>query len=374
MISALLVKIYSFFTIVIFFVSSLFLYSEKKDDDVFLQKIATSTIEILKKEQEKIVDISNTKIQEPIVIKKEISTSTTQEDSPKTEQSQETDIIQIDKKISIQKVNPCITPINYKIGTFDTRFNISKNHFLKTINNSATLWNNVLDKKLFEYNPEGNTNLTLNLVYDSRQQNTDANKLLGVEIQNSKDAAEKLKIEYESIKATFTIQKGDYLNRLENFNNRQKVYNDTVLSWNNKGGAPRDEFEKLTTEKEYLQKESNELILIRDELSKMLTIINAKIDKYNELITFANERVAINNNTASKKFTEGIYNPNTHTITIYQFNDDIKLQRVITHELGHALGIGHTKSKESIMYAINNATTTELNYEDREEIKAICAY
>jgi predicted Zn-dependent protease len=242
------------------------------------------------------------------------------------------------------------------------------------INDAASLWNEALGKNLFVYDSTGNTSsLKINLVYDERQKKTDDTKLLSAEIENTKQAAEKLQTEYEAMKIDFSTLQETYLNNIEIFNARQKTYNDTVISWNEKGGAPKNEYDTLTLEKESLQKESAKLEQDRATLDAMLVTINAKITKHNDLVLFANKNVAIGNSGANKKFTEGNYNSGTNSITIYQFSDAVKLQRVLAHELGHALGIDHTQNKQSIMYSVNTGTTTTLAKEDMQALNDVCS-
>lgn len=70
---------------------------------------------------------------------------------------------------SFQKAeNPCNTPLTYTIGTFDNRFGISQEEFKKAIEESAAVWNDAGNKKLFVYSPDGE--LKINLVYDARQE------------------------------------------------------------------------------------------------------------------------------------------------------------------------------------------------------------
>lgn len=285
------------------------------------------------------------------------------------------DSSEYDSEGGVLRPNPCKTPIVYSLGTFDARFGISRNYFLETVTEGVTLWNDAAGKKLFTYSdtkvPNG---LTINLIYDNRQKITDENKLLGEEIKNTKKAALLLQEEYEAMKATFTELKDTYTNRVSVFNERQKKYEEKVAYWNSQGGAPQGEYDTLTAEKEYLKTESDAITNDHDSLNAMLVDINAKIDKHNDLVAFANEKVAQNNAQAHQKFTEGKYSSGSNEISIYQFNDTIKLQRVLTHELGHALGIDHTKDKESIMYAINAGTTTMLQEEDIQALKDVCSY
>lgn len=274
-----------------------------------------------------------------------------------------------------QKVitNPCKEPIFYTLGDFDTRFDISKKTFLEILNQSASLWNNAAGRNVFIYDDQNfPSSLRINLVYDERQEKTNDNKLAGTEINNTKDAAGSLKKEYETMKESFNQKKESYTQKVEAFNTRQKTYNETVAEWNKKGGAPHNEYTELMNEKAWLLQESDSIQNNQDELTSLLTEINLKITKYNTLISYANKKVEVTNKTSSKKFTEGLYNPNTKIITIYQWNDMVKLERVLTHELGHALGIGHLSLKKSIMYPVNGATSTTLSTEDINALETIC--
>lgn len=374
--SSLLSKIFYFFILIVISVTGLFLYIQYTGTDLLSQNTLrekTGDISGVVIPSTEIIPPAPTTTNEILSMEKvpKIETSTTTVTN--TQQLTEIDANEIDTRTTAQKPSPCITPIMYTLGTFDSRFGISKNYFLKTISDSVILWNNATSKQLFEYVPEGGTStLAINLIYDVRQENTDNNKLLGLEIENTKAAAIALKNEYKAMETLFSEKKDEYVKKVEDFNARQKTYNDTVASWNEKGGAPQQEYTALITEKESLQKESDSLALLHNELTALLADINTKINKYNELVAFANERVNINNSTARKKFTEGNYSPRTNSITIYQFSDDIKLRRVLTHELGHALGLDHAKSKSSIMYAVNSATTTNLSSEDVKEVQSIC--
>lgn len=381
-----LLKTYGIFIIATVTLSSFFLYVKNGNEDKIV--IDPSTYEIKKVDDSGVIippgaevkNISTSSRQSAVEFKKVIEvTPTTSSNISKATQntSNQTqvaiDIVEVDRRSSNEIPNPCVSPIFYKVGIFDSRFNISKNYFLQTIEESSLLWSDATGKKLFEYNGEATNNVvTINLIYDYRQQATDASKLISAEIENSKNAAMAIKVEYEAMKETFLKLKEEYSAKIEAFDLRQKTYSESVAYWNEKGGAPRTEYDALILEKEQLQKEGEALTLEQKYLTTLLDEINAKISKYNELISYSNERVDINNATADRKFTEGSYNPNTNTINIYQFYDEIKLRRVLAHELGHVLGIDHTQSVDSIMYAINTATSTTLNSEDLAEAQNLC--
>ena len=129
----------------------------------------------------------------------------------------------------------------------------------------------------------------------------------------------------------------------------------------------------MMREKEDLSKEATRLDENRKNLLAFVDTINIKIKRYNELIAYANSLIAENNTFGAKKFTEGMYNQSTKSITVYQYTDLIKLKRVLAHEFGHVLSLGHTKDKNSIMYSVNTGTTTSLAKDDILALTASCS-
>src|SRR5579884_2256854 len=79
---------------------------------------------------------------------------------------------------------PCAAPITFNIGSFDSRFGISENDFMAAVNQAKSIWEKPINKSLFTYNTQG-TELTINLIYDYRQQETQQLQKLGLQIQTS---------------------------------------------------------------------------------------------------------------------------------------------------------------------------------------------
>ena len=81
------------------------------------------------------------------------------------------------------KQKPCSSPIGYKLGSFDSRFTISKQEFLAAMSESSSLWSVSYGKPLFVYDEKGP--LTVNLIYDTRQMSTQELNYLSLEIDNT---------------------------------------------------------------------------------------------------------------------------------------------------------------------------------------------
>jgi predicted Zn-dependent protease len=59
-------------------------------------------------------------------------------------------------------------------------------------------------------------------------------------------------------------------------------------------------------------------------------------------------------------------------INIYEFESRSQLIRILSHELGHAIGLGHNENAESIMYYLNKGTGLSPTAEDIRDLKAYC--
>lgn len=267
--------------------------------------------------------------------------------------------------------SPCATTLGFKIGTFDSRFGITQDAFIKTIEDAADMWGQVTGTKLFAYNEHGT--LTINLIYDKRQEDTDTLNYLALDIENAKTNAENLRIAYQKDKEVYEREGKQFTEDAENFNTRYKAYSEKVAAYNKEGGAPQAEYTSMMAEVEKLKQEAAALDIRQSDLNKQMESINVRVAKYNEFVAYINTLIKKSNALGAQKFTEGRFSPRTNTIDIYQYSNLAKLKRVVAHELGHALGVNHTKTVHSIMYSVNIATSTSLSTDDKEALHTLCS-
>jgi len=250
-------------------------------------------------------------------------------------------------KVSRQ-ISPCSKPITYKIGKFDTRFNISKNNFLADIKKSSDIWSSTgSTTPLFEYSTDGE--MTINLIYDYRQQATDQLKQFGVIIDNGHSSYDALRSEYNLMLGQYTIDK--------------TKYESTVKYWNSKGGATPTVYNDLLQQKKALDARANILNSTITTLNSIAKSVNSNVQNFNQIGT-----------GAGQEFDEGefIQTATTSIINIYQYQNNTALIRVIEHELGHALGMEHVSDPQAIMYKINQGTSDALKPDDVAELNKIC--
>ncbi len=242
----------------------------------------------------------------------------------------------------------CDKPIRYALGVVDERFNLSEDEFLSDTAGAASIWNNTLGKTLFLYDPQGE--LTINLVFDQRQSLTNDISQLENQIKTGKNSLDPQISEYEKL--------------AEDFKKRISDLNARIDFWNSQGGAPKDEYEKLTKEQSGLKEEA-------DRLNAMAKSLNLSTKEYNTKVGTLNQTVKSFNEVISQKPEEGLYRGKENSIDIYFNINNDELVHTLAHELGHAIGLDHNANSESIMYPYTTQVLVP-SMDDAEQLKKIC--
>lgn len=245
--------------------------------------------------------------------------------------------------------SPCDKPLGYKIGEVDPQFGLSQDAFTKVADTTANQWNQKYGKQLLSYNPKADLNI--NLIFDERQ--STKSKVL-----NMKNEVEQDKGKLEPSIEQFEKQKAEFEAKVDAFNKK-------ILNWNSQGGAPEEEFNKLTQEQKDLKQQADELNNMAKSLNKSTADYNAKIDT---LKAAASDY----NSTIEEKPEGGIYNPKLDRIEIYYGSDQNELKRILTHELGHALGLEHSPNPADIMYFQFSGRQTSITQADLNSLAQIC--
>lgn len=247
-----------------------------------------------------------------------------------------------------QSLNPCNRPITYKVDTVDARFNLTRVQFLADVKEAASIWNSKRDKDLFVYDEQGK--VSINLIFDSRQQ--ESNQINSLDNQLDKQ------------KGQLDAETRAYRSQVEDFKKRLEVHNELVQSWNNQGGAPADEYEKLNREQQNLQSEAK-------KLNEKARSLNLSSENYNLQVGKLNSAIEDFNADLSKKPEEGIFMADKMRIEIYFNNNKQELVHTLAHELGHSLDVDHNDNPKSIMYPYTTKTVL-LSLDDVNLLNGVC--
>jgi len=277
--------------------------------------------------------------------------------------------------IFLRMPKPCEEPLTYRLGRIDERFGLTRLDFSMAVRKAAAVWGQPLSRELFREDSQGT--IEISLIYDYRQDASDKLKQLDYKMAGTKDSIESMKMRYENLKSEYEQKHAILENDLRAHNARANAYNAEIESWNRQGGAPETIRSRLTSAKNELDSDRESLRIRQDAARKLADEVNSMILVINETVARQNQDVDHYRDVGSRlsgEFQEGFFESKEgkQSITIYHFDNEAKLVRLLVHELGHALRLNHSNNPNAVMYRLNQFDAAELTTDDIDLLKARC--
>ncbi len=246
--------------------------------------------------------------------------------------------------------SPCSRIIEYSIGAFDERFGLSQEEFIAQIESAETPWEIAVGKELFQYVPDAD--FKVNLIWSEEQ----ARLYQGNQLEDALDSRQD---SLDSIQSRYDTAVNRYEGAVRSYETKLARYEQDVNYWNERGGAPEPEFNKLQQEAQSLDSQANEIKRLLTEVNKLADENNTKVNQYNEDVHQYNDLFI-----EGQEFDAG--NTDGTEINVYSYDGLDELRTLLVHEFGHVLGIDHIDDQHSVMYYLLNDDNQKGELTDRD--------
>lgn len=268
---------------------------------------------------------------------------------------------------------PCDRPVAYRVGEIDPGFDVSTSSVRALLMEAESVWEAEVDKQLFVYDPEAE--FTIDFIFDDRQEATYQVNEYEEILSNLEASHDEVIASYEAAKAEYDASLQQYERQRDQYESNLEAYNETVDEWNERGGAPEDVREELVAERDALDTQLRRLRSFQDDLETLRGQVNQLADRGNMVAEKYNETAG----TFSDRFGESHeFNQATYVgdgIEVFQYEAEDDLLLALVHEFGHALGLEHVSSSDSIMYYLMEDQPLDqisLSTEDQTALRDLC--
>lgn len=271
-----------------------------------------------------------------------------------------------------EPASACQAPIKFRIGAIDPRFGITRADFQRDVEEAGKLWEGAAGRKLFAYDEKGP--LEISLVYDSRQEATQKLIAVRASIVEKLEQIDAIKSKLAPLQARFRDLDQSYSAQAAAYRQVLDDHNRTVTQFNQTGGVSEGEYQQLWSENLGLRKQGEALEAQKQELNRLTADMNELVRTHNALLARASAEAEALSASSDAKFEEGRYvrMGGDQKIEIYQYHSEAGLKVVLSHELGHALGIKHNTNPSAIMSALIHTEQLALTADDMNGLGAAC--
>lgn len=249
--------------------------------------------------------------------------------------------------VSARILHPFDDRIRYRVAEVDSRFGLTKEQVIELSKEAIQIWTLGTGKEFFVYDDDAR--LSIHLIYDERQHNTEQRKKHIAVIDREQQQWSNKKQEVDDISQD--LQRNRQILDAKKLELDQLVanYNQNIAHINRLGGAEPELQKSLHEESQRLQTRMQAMQIEIEQHNFNTSRLNQKVDALNQLNHRIDHSVSdFNQKFQPRLFDKGLFNG--RAIYIYEFQSIDDLRVTLAHEFGHALGLKHHDTPEALMY------------------------
>lgn len=238
-------------------------------------------------------------------------------------------------------LHPLDHRVRYRIGEIDPRFGLSEQDVKNLAQRATYIWQRDTGKSWFVYDEDAR--LTINFIFDERQQNTrdfqQAEQHINHIVHQHEQSSHSLNQSRESLNREFASLQAE----IDSLNQQ---YAQLKVEFVQASPEQRQQLEFYIAQ---LEQKRTELKQKKQKYQDNQQRFNQQVNAYNQNAQHVNATILqAKEKFRPREFHKGVFNGREINIYEYQSQDDLLL--TLAHEFGHALDLDHNDDPTALMY------------------------